>query len=85
MLYHVLYSSNNIKEGKHHVQQLNTDLLLERAKYVSERYVGTYLPEAIDNLIKANDLEKLEYMVKEAEFDLANEDTNGGKEMGDEF
>jgi hypothetical protein len=63
----------------------SNDLLLERAKYVSERYVGTYLPEAIDNLIKANDLEKLEYMVKEAEFDLANEDTNGGKEMGDEF
>ena len=50
--------------------QVNTDLM-ERAAYVSEQYVGTRLPEVIDRLIETNDLEKLEFMVREAELELA--------------
>lgn len=51
----------------------NTNLL-ERASYVSEQYVGTYLPEAIDNLVKSNDLDALEYMVSQAEAELSREE-----------
>lgn len=50
------------------------DNLLDRAHYISEQYVGTALPEVIDNLIARNDLEKLEYLVSQAEGDLAHED-----------
>lgn len=50
------------------------DQLFERAREVSEAYVGTWLPTAIDNLIEKNELERLEYMVTQAEADLARED-----------
>jgi hypothetical protein len=48
-----------------------TTELIERAGYVREQYLGTYLPEAIDNLIAENDLEKLEFLIKDAEAELS--------------
>ena len=48
--------------------------LLERAAVVSEEYAGTYLPQAIDKAIADNDLERLEFMVTNAEAELAKED-----------
>lgn len=60
---------------------VNTELL-ERAAYVSEQYVGTRLPEVIDRLVKKNDLAKLEYIVSEAEQELARgEDAYPGTRM----
>ena len=51
----------------------NTELL-ERAAYVKTQYEGTIVEEAIDNLIKENDLEKLAFVVGDAEVELAKEE-----------
>lgn len=59
------------------MSDLNNTILLERAHEISEQYAGTALPAVIDNLIEQNDLEKLAYVVDQADADLAREDFYG--------
>jgi hypothetical protein len=49
----------------------SNDELMERARQVKIDYEGTDLELAIDTAIENNDLEHLEFMVREAEFETA--------------
>ena len=53
--------------------EINTQLL-ERAGYVKTQYKGTDLELAIDKAIEDNDLDKLEFMVSDAEAELSREE-----------
>lgn len=55
--------------------QVNTDLM-ERAAEVKTYYESTVLEDAIDNCIKQNDLEMLEYLVSGGEEEIARQDEN---------
>lgn len=48
--------------------------LFERAHLVKTMYEGTILETAINNLLVNNNLEELEYLVCQAEADLAREE-----------
>lgn len=59
------------------MSQTTNTKLLERAGYVMEQYTGTYLEKAILFNLEINDLEKVEYMVNQAEYELGMEDIHG--------
>lgn len=59
------------------MSQTTNSELLDRANYVMERYAGTQVEDALKFNIKINDLEKVEFIVKQAEYDLGMEDIHG--------
>lgn len=67
------------------MSNLINQTLMDRAHYVKEQYAGTALPEVIDRLIEENDLERLDYMLREAEYELSIEDFHNSDALPKEF
>lgn len=57
------------------------DQLLQRASEVKTYFEGTALESAIDNLIARNDLEMLDYMVSDAEAEIARQEFHNRDEL----